>query len=689
MTLLDKMWERNYSSTEDRKFLVDNFLKPAYELSGYCLRTSGFFSSSVFDSIGDSIGNFVGKGGHMRLVTNVYFSEKDQQAIHEGNRKYEEIIEEKVQRIIENEFSPPMSKGSMTLTNMLAVGRLKIKVGYKPKGDLHQKSGVFFDTNEKIETLQLDDEKLRNENIKILSKINHVAYSGSMNDSVTAIEYNHERIHVWWSWHEGRKDDAEDEIKDFLSHWTNSTPGLNVIDFSEAAEKNMIEHMNYTKKYYPGTDDDFEEDEYEEDEYEEDLVSEEENDTWVHQKKAVDLFLADKNRNIGTAPKPAGGQGILCMATGTGKTRTALKIVKKMLDIGKIKNIIITTLRTDILDQWEEEMRDPKRGLNQLIKAKYKHYDGKKGMYKYLDSGSETKSILIGRDNFVKLMKDATREELEDTLLIVDECHNFRGEGHIDNMSGLYKKIPYRLGLSATPNSEYDEKATQFMFDEIGDIYFEFGLKEAIEKGILCSFEYHSFQYTPSDKDRAKVKSIRGRYAKKIEQKPHQRFKLERDMYRELSDVYKQSKEKIPLIKEVLSNQKNILKRTIIFGPNKKWNKDVEVILSEENARFIKYYGETDKTNLKVYEAGDIEVLLTCDAIKEGVDLDVNDIVLICSNRAKLENIQRIGRALRTHGDRNKVARVYDFIGHGVAADEERQVWLEELSKIKNNNELI
>ena len=160
-------------------------------------------------------------------------------------------------------------------------------------------------------------------------------------------------------------------------------------------------------------------------------------------------------------------------------------------------------------------------------------------------------------------------------------------------------------------------------------------------------------------------------------------------MYRELSDVYKQSKEKIPLIKEVLSNQKNILKRTIIFGPNKKWNKDVEVILSEENARFIKYYGETDKTNLKVYEAGDIEVLLTCDAIKEGVDLDVNDIVLICSNRAKLENIQRIGRALRTHGDRNKVARVYDFIGHGVAADEERQVWLEELSKIKNNNELI
>ena len=684
MTLDNIDWEIGYKSNQDPKFIVENFLKPAYENSGFYFRTSAFFSSSVFDSIGDGIVDFVQNGGEMMLVTNVRFSEQDQDAINKGNKKYEELIEEKVQQIIEEEFKSPMGEGTMTLMNMLAIGRLKIKVGYKVKGELHEKSGVFFDSNSIITDLQLDNSDLLDENLETLSRINHLAYGGSMNDSVTALENNHEKINVYWSWsymHEY----AKKEIKDFLLHWSNSTPGLKVIDFSEAAKDNMIRSMNQTKKFYPDEEEDeYEEDEYEEDEYEEDLVSEEENDIWVHQKKAVDLFLADKNRDIRTAPKPAGGQGILCMATGTGKTRTALKIVKKMLDIGKIKNIIITTLRTDILDQWEKEMRDPKRGLNNLIKAKYKHYDGKKDMYKYLDSGSETKSILIGRDNFVKLMKDATREELEDTLLIVDECHNFRGEGHIDNMSGLYRKIPYRLGLSATPNSEYDEKATQFMFDEIGDIYFEFGLKEAIEKGILCSFEYHSFQYTPSDKDRAKAKSIRGRYAKKIEQSPHQRFKLERDMYRELSDVYKQSKEKIPLIKEVLSNQKNILKRTIIFGPNKKWNKEVEVILSEENARFIKYYGETDKTNLKVYEAGDIEVLLTCDAIKEGVDLDVNDIVLICSNRAKLENIQRIGRALRTHGDPDKVARVYDFIGHGVAADQERQAWLEELSKIKN-----
>ncbi|MFL2959882.1 MAG: hypothetical protein ACJZ4T_00035 [Candidatus Thalassarchaeaceae archaeon] len=111
---------------------------------GFILELLHFFSSSVFDSIGDGIVDFVQNGGEMMLVTNVRFSEQDQDAINKGNKKYEELIEEKVQQIIEEEFKSPMGEGTMTLMNMLAIGRLKIKVGYKVKGELHEKSGVFF-----------------------------------------------------------------------------------------------------------------------------------------------------------------------------------------------------------------------------------------------------------------------------------------------------------------------------------------------------------------------------------------------------------------------------------------------------------------------------------------------------------------------------------------------------------------
>ena len=90
LSLQDIDWKISYKSNDDRKFLFENFLKPAYENSSFYFRTSAFFSSSVFDSIGDGIVDFVQNGGEMMLVTNVRFSEQDQDAINKGNKQYEE-----------------------------------------------------------------------------------------------------------------------------------------------------------------------------------------------------------------------------------------------------------------------------------------------------------------------------------------------------------------------------------------------------------------------------------------------------------------------------------------------------------------------------------------------------------------------------------------------------------------------
>ena len=48
---------------------------------------------------------------------------------------------------------------------------------------------------------------------------------------------------------------------------------------------------------------------------------------WRHQEEAVKWFLADRDPKQNSAPMPAGKQGILAMATGTGKTRVACKII--------------------------------------------------------------------------------------------------------------------------------------------------------------------------------------------------------------------------------------------------------------------------------------------------------------------------------------------------------------------------
>ncbi len=657
--------------------LINQFYEPVLQETVIYDRVAGYFRSSVLSAVSIGYENFCDyPTSKMRLIVGLEMTQEDHDRIMfwDDPRRVEEEMLKEVEIELSREDMPDFEKSRLAgLSWMLENDKLEIKFGVMLDQETKEPMPWEWAKMHHKICLFTDDVK---------PKPNSALIMGSVNESAAAWGRNGDSFTPQVSWEEGRSADTVTEASFlFKQLWScqgfDKNLNIGVFRLSELKEtwKRIVPpiHPKNTQGS-PGND---EEIEFEDDEESDD------NNAWIHQKTAVELFLADKNPDIKSAPKPAGGQGILCMATGTGKTRTALKIVKRMIEEEKINKVIITTLKTDILDQWDEEMKDPGRGLLSLIKAKYKHYDGKTGMYKFLDSESTTKSILMGRENFVKLIQESSREDLKDTLLIVDECHNFRGEGHMDNMAGLYHQIPYRLGLSATPDSEYDKNSTQFLFDEIGDIYFEFGLQEAIENGILCSFEYHCYDYTPSANDRNKVKSIIAKYNMLIKENPTRMTSLDREKFRKISDVYKQSKQKIPLIKEALSTEKDILKRTIIFGPTKKWNEEIINILSEEDARFITYYGETDKSNLKTYEKGDIEVLLTCDAIKEGVDLNVNDIILISSNRAKLENIQRIGRALRTHGNPDKIARVYDFIGEGVGADKYRQEWLDELSKIK------
>ena len=87
---------------------------------------------------------------------------------------------------------------------------------------------------------------------------------------------------------------------------------------------------------------------------------------------------------------------------------------------------------------------------------------------------------------------------------------------------------------------------------------------------------------------------------------------------------------------------------------------------------------------------GDLECLITCHRLSEGIDIrSLNSVILFSSERARLETIQRIGRCLRTDPDNpDKVANIVDFIRDGGGdgepnADEERRDWLVELSHVK------
>ena len=90
---------------------------------------------------------------------------------------------------------------------------------------------------------------------------------------------------------------------------------------------------------------------------------------------------------------------------------------------------------------------------------------------------------------------------------------------------------------------------------------------------------------------------------------------------------------------------------------------------------------------------GDIECLLTCKKISEGVDIQsVKNIFLFSSDRGKLLTTQRIGRSLRINPkEPDKKANIVDFICvstknntlEEIDADKERKEWLEDLAKTR------
>ena len=140
-----------------------------------------------------------------------------------------------------------------------------------------------------------------------------------------------------------------------------------------------------------------------------------------------------------------------------------------------------------------------------------------------------------------------------------------------------------------------------------------------------------------------------------------------------------------------MNNKSHILKDCIIFVETKEYGEKVQDILLEHMDRYHTYYDDDPKSNLEDFAQGDLECLLTCKKVSEGIDISrVTNIVLFSSDRSKLVTTQRIGRALRVDSrNTQKKANVIDFILANDSlddtnTDEARCEWLTNLSKVRH-----
>ena len=445
---------------------------------------------------------------------------------------------------------------------------------------------------------------------------------------------------------------------------------------------------------------------------------------WSHQDEAIEWFLD---------PEQANGVGIFQMATGSGKTRTAINSIRRAVKEEKVDKTVICIPKT-LENQWENEI------LQHYPECDLGVYWMKAGEKKHRSffRDNEKHGVLLVSFHFVPKLLDFARthkDRIGNTMLVVDEMHHLGSASFRRNLEQLglaedadlnddqvliqslqsddFHPFPMRLGLSATPWNPYDDARNEyvahgFVNGEVdfgvehweghlieNNMVFHFGLKDGIERGILCPFDYHPLDYTPSKSD--------------FEERAAAFRKIPRDIPQHLRTIYgriqsakvfKKSKEKFNPFKDWLVRRirdGKPLERCIMFVADRDFGSNLDTILSSEFhiTDFHTYFQGEQMDTLKRFATGaslqtphGLNSLIACERISEGIDIkSVDTIVLFSSDQRRLKTIQRIGRALRTDPARpSKVATVVDFIYDDPEhSDIARRDWLHDLSKARRD----
>lgn len=495
-----------------------------------------------------------------------------------------------------------------------------------------------------------------------------VVFDGSFNETQGSLQDHGEHASVFKSWRDSIEGAwAATRIKLIDRDWEGGNDQLHIRDLS----KDLIEKIKKSAKSRKEIDN-----------IpirkitEKDIVKDKDEYKYRHQKEAIDRFLNKKN-------------GILEMATGTGKTRTALKIINELSDRNLIDQFIVTCYGTDLLDQWYKVLLNNSDSVSVKVYEKFQTIYLRKEQRRSFTQNPKGAGFLTSLDDVHNALDNLSEEQLKRTLIIYDEVHNLGTENRLVRLKDNNKKIIYRLGLSATPDKGKHEKQQQMtaeLKNVIGDSIYKFSINQAIERGILCEFSYIPLNYELTDDDKKKFQNV---YALDRKRKEEGNPMSIDEKARLLANIYKLSESKLLSFDNFLRNDSSFLKSTIIFVGTEEYGKKVLEIINSYTNNYREYYGDDDKKILEEFIKERIDILVTCKAISQGIDIpNLKNIVIFSSDQNRGETTQRLGRCLRNpQSNEKKVAQVIDFYQipeeGRESYDQDRRDWLESLSKSK------
>lgn len=666
MSLKDKKIKSEYRS------LIDNVVQDFYiplliEATSY-KRAVGFFSSSSLVEISKGIADMAKKGGKIEIVASPYLSDEDIQAIKEGYENRQKIIEGALIRQLSDEHEDYYSMERLNLlTHLISEGILDIRIAYTDKnndiGMYHEKMGIIEDKDG-----------------------NHVAFSGSMNESMTAMSINYETIDVFCDWKKGESDRVKLKENAFYSMWNNVEPSLSVLEFPKITDV-LIE--KYRKKA-PNFDIDHEQFERRMVDFRT-MVCESgalyggsvgariPDDVELHgyQKEAIVDWVGENYR------------GIFDMATGTGKTYTGLGAISKLSeDINDNLAVIIVAPYKHLVEQWVEDI--VKFNMKPIIAYGDPVYkDWRKKFFKAITDQKirKDKRFFCVVTTNVTFASPDFQEKIDKIkspiLLVVDEAHNFGARSYARHLD---ERFTYRLALSATLERHRDEEGTALLYSFFGKKCIEYPLEKAIDEDKLTPYKYYPILVYLSELELESYEQLSYEMSKCMIKDKGGKYKLNKRgeiLALKRSRVVAGAMQKLEALKREITPYKDDNNILVYCGATRVLDdsdtssddesdiRQIEAVtkilgneLNMSVARFTSEESMEERALIKEHfqNGGKLQAIIAIKCLDEGVNIPgIRTAFILASTTNPKEYIQRRGRVLRK-ADNKSFAEIYDFV---------------------------
>lgn len=378
------------------------------------------------------------------------------------------------------------------------------------------------------------------------------------------------------------------------------------------------------------------------------------------------------------------GRGTLKMATGSGKTITALAIATELYRYINLEILLVICPYRHLVLQWEKEAK--KFNLAPLLAFQSVHNwhsDLSQQLYQIHQKSQNFLTIITTNSTFIS---DRFQSQLPfftpKTLIVGDEAHNL---GSPRFVSCLPQNIPLRLALSATPERHFDDDGTDLLIDYFGEVLKpEFTLAKALKKEALVKYNYYPILVELTQYEALKYAKLTKRIAwilsenNNLEDNPQLKLLL-----LQRSRLVATAENKLVALKELMENRRD-MKATIFYcgdghtHNNEKQLAAVTRILGKElNYRINTYTAETPVEEREIMKqqliTGELQGIVAIHCLDEGVDIPmITNAVILASSSNPRQFIQRRGRILRPYQGK-KEANLFDMIV--IPPVLERDIW--------------